>query len=365
MQMPKKQKQKGEKKFSLEKVVSKEINKSCQNACEPNNQTEQNMSNLKTKVVKKYVISNGFVTQQTKEVHEIVGDAMETEERTKVIDEKEAELDKKLERLKEREAKLSTMIEQTKQKELHLQVHENRLKRLAEMLRKQQNKLKQEEARRNLELDQLRAQVISRIHNHGKVTSSISNYFHFSDDLLKQACQNATITDLRLGLERKQKHFQMRYARLVKAEKDFQCRIMEFERIHMSLQEAQAKEYDGRTATKKVTVIKKEFKRNPINEDENIILSEQPTSNLSLSDTHNIRREAFVPATLPIELKKRNSTPKRIKEEEGSSTSQDLMSSMNPIALSNASDDKKKQQMNRRQSLPRSLIDYTNNHILK
>jgi len=90
-----------------------------------------------------------------------------------------------------------------------------------------------------------------------------------------------------------------------------------------------------------------------------------PVHSSNMPDNAVHRRDAFVPATLPNELKARTSSTKKRKEgSDQSSVSKHAITSMsnNSIPVISSSDEKKNIQSSRRQSLPRSLIEYTNSH---
>jgi hypothetical protein len=331
---------------------------------------------FKTKLIKKLVISNGVVTHQTKEVREVVEDRNEadTDTRLKVISEREVEINKRMERLKDREAKLKIRIEETKQKEMHLELYENRVKRLAEILRKQQDKMKEDEARRTIELDELRVQTISSSYRMPNITlkgkTTLPNEFHFSDELLRQACYNPTITDLRLGLERKERQLRTRYANLLRAEKDLQSRTKEFERNCASSREILEMQSVNDSKLSKTENVIHTFTREKNKRKVNKGVKENMTPDSSIPGDSNIpdntisRRDAFVPATLPNELKARTSAPKTRKEGNDQSNKHVMTSkSTNSVPLLNVSDEKKNVQLSRRHSLPRSLIEYTKSHV--
>jgi hypothetical protein len=230
--------------------------------------------------------------------------------------------------------------------------------------------MKEDEALRALELDELRLQITSnscRMPNTNKGITSLPNEFHFSDELLRQACYNPTITDLRLGLERKERQLKTKYANLLRAEKDLQLRIIDFERNSAS-QETHSSENELPNAENKMHPISREKLKRKVKKrsEENMAPESSILEGSSMPDNSINRRDAFVPATVPNELKARISAPKKSKEGSDQSTvSKHVMTTMssNSMPSLNASDEKKNIQLNRRQSLPRSLIEYTNSHV--
>jgi hypothetical protein len=231
--------------------------------------------------------------------------------------------------------------------------------------------MKEDEAQRALELDELRLQTTSnscRMPNRtNKGITSLPSEFHFSDELLRQACYNPTITDLRLGLERKERQLKSKYANLLRAEKDLQSRIIEFER-NCASQEMQSAENELPNAENKMHPVSREKLKRKVKKrlEENMGPESSIPGGSSMPDNSINRRDAFVPATVPNELKARTSAPKKSKEGSDQSTvSKHVMTTMssNSMPSLNASDEKKNIQLNRRQSLPRSLIEYTNSHV--
>lgn len=323
---------------------------------------------VNVKKVKKCKVVNGIVTFQTLEVREALQEEEERKVKIKTMQEMEAECKRKLRRLKEREAKLEGRIEETKQKEELLQMHDVRVKRLAENLRKQQEKVKEDGIRQAIELDKLRLETSCRPHEVRDPPDPISRDFHFSEDLLKQACGNPTITDLRLALERKQRSLMKRNERMVKAEKDLRQRIAEFEESKASALQEQSEnaKFQGNVAP--VLPVQKKKKKQTHNEKDKSADSEHNAASILdvVTETYR-RRQAFVPATVPDELKQKHaslsSLPSKDLNKERPPVSHLAIPISNCTLLSTITEeaDAKKSPMRGRKTLPRSLVSYSNN----
>jgi hypothetical protein len=334
--------------------------------------TLENTINLPVivKKVKKCKVVDGIVTCQTLEVREAVQEEEERMVKIKTIQEMEVECKRKLRRLKVREAKLDGRIEEINQKEELLQIHDERVKRLAENLRKQQDKVKEDGLRQAIELDKLRLETSYRPHELRGLPDPIRREFHFGEDLLKQACDNPTITDLRLALERKERSLTKRNERMVKAEKVFRQRIAEFEESKTSALQEQSENAKFQTivAPPVIPVQKKKKKQQHNEKDKSADSEHNAAPMLDLVTETYRRRQTFAPATVPDELEQKHASLSE------SLSSKDLNKEVPPlshlaISISNGSllstiteeADVKQSAMRRRKTLPRSLVSYSNN----
>ncbi len=328
-----------------------------------------------SKKLKKCKIINGVVTRQELVVSVPIVEQQEKDgTKLRSINELEVDLKRKVLRIKEREAKLKNMIEETKQKEEHLQMHEERVKRLADNLRKQQNKLKQEGLRHAMEMDKLRLEASFRppLEHRFDHVAEIKEGPRFSDELLRQACDNPTITDLRLALERKERSLNKRHDRMVRAEKELQKRILEFEEMKADKCQIETKSLiKNSTPVVKRSKKKKKKPTHHPQEDEDV---PGPVPILDLVQETNRRRKAFVPATMPEGLK----IPKKKGGSASShSTSRDREGPQRPPQINNLpqshqlSTISEEGEVKNKTSpppirasctLPRSLINYRNHH---
>ena len=331
----------------------------------------------RSKVIKKQKkckIVNGIVARQELEVlvQSEERQKMEEDKKLKTIDEIEAELKRKTKRLKVREAELDDRLEETKQKEEYIHLHEDRVKRLAESLRKQQTKLKQEGIKQSLEMDKLRLETSCRLsENRHSTDNEGKNIEHFSEELLRQACNNRTITDLRLALERKGRSLSKRQERIARAEKELRQRIVEFEeskkvRIAQELEDKKSIQITGPIpASIRTCNSNSKIKKN--HDPRQVKIGKEPHTPtsapiLGLSNETLRRRQAFVPATLPQELQMASAA----------SFTGELGSERPPVALLTIPNHdllttiveerelKRKSPMRTKKSLPRSLVNYTN-----
>ena len=324
----------------------------------------EKLRSTRSKKLKKCKIVNGVVTRQELVVSVPIEEQRQKDEaKMKSINELEADLKRKVKRLKEREARLDNRLEETKQKEEHLQMHEERVKRLAEKLRTQQNKLKKEGLRHALEMDKLRHESSYRLPEHridqGRESKETPR---FSDELLRQACDNPTITDLRLALERNERSLQKRQERMARAEKELQQRILEFE--HLKAGPTKSPPAQNRVISPKRTK-KKKMKKFIIQSDEDSAI-QSPVPILDLVSETRRRRQAFVPAIIPEGLKakhKRGSTsPSEEKESQRPPVAPIQIPNKNhQLSTIIEEGELKKRSPIRKGSLPRSLINYTNN----
>lgn len=186
------------------------------------------------KKVKKIKIKNGIIHQEeyfvedTTEHQAFEETQKEDLSKTKDVSELESELRKKLNKVKQKEIKLKQQVELTNAKEELLKIHEERVKKLAENLRRKQEQIKEEERRNSSELDMMRLQLAENAI--GSFEKRPLEYFdsknlEFGDDLLRKACANPTITDLRLALERQQRKLMKRVERVGKAEKELRLKL--------------------------------------------------------------------------------------------------------------------------------------------
>ena len=321
---------------------------------------------VNVKKVKKLKVVNGIVTCQTLEVREALQEEEERKVKIKTIQEMEVEFKRKLRRLKEREAKLEGRIEETKQKEELLQMHDVRVKRLAENLRKQQDKVKHDGIRQAIELDKLRLETSCRPHEARDPPDPISRDFQFGEDLLKQACGNPTITDLRLALERKERSLTKRNERMIKAEKDLRQRIAEFEESKSSaLQEQYETNAKFQANVAPAIPVQKKKKKQEQNEKHKSVDSEHNVASmLDLVTETNRRRQAFVPATVPDGLTRLSkSLPSTDLKKDRPPVSHLAIPISKCALLSTITEegDVKKSPMRGRKTLPRSLVSYSNN----
>jgi hypothetical protein len=345
----------GDSKTSLPQISGKTHVRTQNNGVQKTHQTKS----TRTKKLKKCKIINGVVTRQELVVTVPTEEQLIIEkERKKTLDELDAELKRKSKRLKDREAKLNLRLQKAKEKEEHLQLHDERVKRLADNLRKQQNKLKQDGLQQALEMDKLRLEIAHRPSDRRLYqTQDTKDIPVFSDELLRQASENKTITDLRLALERKERSMQKRQERMARAEKALQQRILEFEEMESASHHIESK---SSVIPKHTARIVKKAKKILIHSDEdNIIRSPAPI--LDLVNETNRRRHAVAPATL--------SEPQELAQ---SVYSENKDSDLSPVAPLNIPNSKhqlstiveegeiKKKSPKQRHSLPRSLINYTN-----
>ncbi len=189
------------------------------------------------KVVKKFKIVNGIKTKQDIEIIQHVEKSPKTEKKNEEEDVAVllVNLKTKMKNLQKREEKLNDKIEAARQKEEHLQICESRVSKLAESLRNKQERLAQERINQVMEIDKLRLEVsegINRnrfVNDHDGVASVDSGQDDKYETLWKRACDNPTITDLRLKLEAKERSMRKRQDRMIKLEKELIKRMGEVE----------------------------------------------------------------------------------------------------------------------------------------
>ena len=327
-------------------------------------------NNFKIKTLKKGKVLNGVVTRQTLEVREPMQDDEERKTKIKTIQEMEVEIKRKLKRLKEREAKLEGRIQEIKHTEDHLQMHEGRVKRLADNLRKQQDKVKQDGIRQAMELDKFRLETSYRSQETRDPHDPLSQDFQFSEALLKQACGNQTITDLRLALERKERSLTKRSERMIKIENTLRQRIIELEGIKESTLKGQSEQSWRQTNTARtIHVQKKKILQEDTDDHVPVNNKDNSASVLDqIAKAANGRRQAFVPSTAQGELKeihvqglktlssiKANKDRPPIRHLSIPSLKDNILSTITEEA-----DVDKSSSGCDRKSLPRSLISYSN-----
>jgi hypothetical protein len=189
------------------------------------------------RILKKYKIINGIKVRQEVEViqnQEISPQKIKPKSREEEIDSLMYQLKIKLKKLQERESKLEQKVEAARLKEEHLLSCEARVTRLAKSLRKKQERLKQESIKQTMEIDKFRLEASAaslRCINEGTATIEESDDENENryEDLWKRACENPTITDLRLKLEAKQRALKKRQEKMVKLEKELLLRLEDVE----------------------------------------------------------------------------------------------------------------------------------------
>jgi len=317
---------------------------------------------IKRKKVKKCKIINGIVTHQELDVPEPIDEmAQEKQERDKMnhINQLEVELKRKLKRLKEREAKLVKGLKDTREKEQQLQMYEERVTRLAENLRKQQDRLKQDGIRQAMEMDKLRLETSYQPSEHRLAPIRENKDMQFSDELLRQACDNPTITDLRLALESKERSLKKRQERMIRAEKDLRQRITEFEDAKAEQQQQTDPKKHLNNTGHLITRKKKKNDVNPIDEEHT----------LHIADETN--RRSQTPTILPQEMQARHAkgstqSPLRSKRNETPPVVHLIIPMEKHHVLSpifEEGDMAKKSPKRTSIALPRSLINYTHEHL--
>ncbi len=197
------------------------------------------------KVLKKYKIVNGIKLQQELTIFqstEMESQETKTKTREEEIDILLSQLKSKLKRLQERESKLEQKVEAARQKEEHLQICESRVTRLAQSLHKKQERLKQERMKQAIEIDKLRleasdASLRCTTQSSNVVEEPEDDNEQRYEDLWKRACENPTITDLRLKLEARQRAMKKRQEKIVKLEKELLRRLEEVEEERRQMNE--------------------------------------------------------------------------------------------------------------------------------
>lgn len=163
----------------------------------------------------------------------------EEERKKDEIKQLETELRRKLKKISHHEEKLKEQVDAAKAKEELLKTHEERVKKLAEKLRRQQEKVKTDERRYSSEIDKMLLQIAEKRSGSAEKRSLEcfdSKNLEFGDDLLKKACENPTITDLRLALEHKQRSLTKRSQRIAKTERELKAKAEEINSMRIRLQ---------------------------------------------------------------------------------------------------------------------------------
>jgi hypothetical protein len=197
------------------------------------------------KKLKKIKILNGIKYIETIDVKEEnktethIDNRSEEERKKDEIQQLETELRRKLRKLSEQEMKLKEQVNAAQAKEELLKIHEERVKKLACTLRRQQEKVKDDERRNSSEMDKMLLQLAEKTSGHVEKRSLEcfdSKNLEFGDDLLRKACDNPTITDLRLALEHKNRSLRKRSQKIAKAEKELKAQAEELRSMRARLQ---------------------------------------------------------------------------------------------------------------------------------
>ena len=253
------------------------------------------------KKLRKIKIQNGI--KYTEDIYvedeiktETNSDNRSEEERKKdEIKQLETELRRKLKKISHHEEKLKEQVDAAKVKEELLKIHEERVKKLAEKLRRQQEKVKTDERRYSSEIDKMLLQFAEK--TSGSVEKRSLECFdsknlEFGDDLLRKACDNPTITDLRLALEHKQRSLTKRSQRIAKTEKELKAKAEEINSMRIRLQsllEPESKHtFESRIASPKIKTMYKAKIHELLSEQMTTPLVEQfSESNMSPRDSFN------------------------------------------------------------------------------
>ncbi len=253
-------------------------------------ETSQPLATIQeTKVVKKFKIVNGIKTKQEIEIiQHVEQEECLDESKEKKTEEEEvsallAQLKAKMSNLKKREFQLNEKIEATRQKEEHLKMTESRVNKLADSLRNKQERLAQERIHQVMEMDKLRLEA-SEAFNRTKFgrnecfDSTDSDNEDKYESLWKRACDNPTITDLRLKLEAKERAMKKRQDRMVKMEKELVKRMEEVkeEKKQIDDEKKVINESKKKHANRK--------KRRPLKHNREEIVKSPPTRKLQKKD---------------------------------------------------------------------------------
>ncbi len=271
---------------------------------------------------------------------------------------------KRLRRMKEKEAKLDRRMEETEQRYEHLKIQEDRCKKLAENLRKQQQRVKQEGVRQSIEMDKLRLQIPQSRgdHFHEKTEPvHFSRELHFGPELLQQASENATITDLRLSLERRERSLIRRQAKMAKAERKLRARILELEGGTLGTESHATKRHTEKRKNISDACTRATTKCNEMHDN----LSQAPESDLEVDEDSSNNRSLASKSSGDEQLLRDNS---KMGDEENvviSPVSHVMIEAMdhNLTTITEESDERQILQSHQSSTLPRSLMDYTYRYI--
>lgn len=252
------------------------------------------------KVIKKFKIVNGV---KIRDVVEVIQDRKEeNDQKTKSAEEEVdcllSQLKIKMKKLQDKEAQLEQKGEATRQKEEHLRIYEARVSKLATSLRKKEERLKQERIKQTLEMDKLRLAVSdSSLRENFELKKPIEspeddNEIRY-EDLWKRACNNPTITDLRLKLEAKQNAMKKRQERMIKMEKELKLKLEEVEEERKQLSDEkkalhESTRNNARQKRKPPTSNAKSKANKAIRKEEKVDVDEEITDS-----EENFRRQAF------------------------------------------------------------------------
>ncbi len=249
------------------------------------------------KVLKKLKIVNGVKKRDVIEVvHKDKNDEKNntTKSPQDEVDNLLAQLKLKMKRLEEKENKLEEKIEATRQKEEHLLISESRVSRLATSLRKKEEKLKQERIKQSIEMDKIRLEYSEPSLRSNMEVEEVrqDDNENLYEDLWKRACNNPTITDLRLKLEAKQNAMKKRQEKVMKLEKELRRKLdeVEEERKQLSDQKKVLQESMRNTTRQKIKPLAVKSKKTNVIEP---TLKENDNQEVVEESKEKGRRQAF------------------------------------------------------------------------
>lgn len=365
--------------MKTEKLLAVQMNSTFDNI----NDDAENTSPTPTKErrMKKMKIVNGVRTCQDFIVHEPLdssnnNDGTKTKKQLSNIQELEEDTKRRLRRLKDKEERLNYCMKETKQKEEHLRAQEDRCKRLADNLRNQQERVKKDGIRQSIELDKLRLQMSKS----GVVQKTVRRFeptpsLQFSSDLLIQASTNATITDLRLALERRERALIKKHKRLSRAEHKLRSRMVEIEDIALRLNGGDSKvknmKYEiNNRLTRKVMKQKDEG----LSEDENFLNVNVEPVQVRRPPLSTARSSQICLPVLPEHISGGKDNAYTEEETLNLANDHDEYISESPLEISidasletikedlEEKNDSEPRLVYRQHSMPRSLVDYTQHY---
>lgn len=249
------------------------------------------------KVLKKLKIVNGV---KKRDVIEVVQKDKNDEKSNTTkspddeVDNLLTQLKLKMKRLEDKENKLEEKIEATTQKEEHLLLSESRVSRLATSLRKKEEKLKQDRIKQSIEMDKIRLEYSEPSLRSNMEVEEVreDDNENLYEDLWKRACNNPTITDLRLKLEAKQNALKKRQEKVMKLEKELRRKLYEVEeeRKQLSDQKKALQESMRNTTRQKIKPLAVKSKKTKVIEP---TLKENDNQEVVEESKEKGRRQAF------------------------------------------------------------------------